>query len=399
MFKKMKILFINSLYYPDIGGGLEISLKTLIDALKEENEVVVITTTTGKERIDYIDNVKVHRVQQRNIYNSNYKKRRNRITKVVWHLIEGFNIFKRRDIRDILKSENPDIVSIHNISGFGATLIDMLNSLNIPVIQVLHDLYNVCLNANMFKNRCQCEKQCTTCKIFKYRHKIKSEKVTAVLGVSKNILDRHRNLGYYKSVPLEFTIQNKRSIHKRRIYSSAKASTFGFIGAINEAKGVELLINEFSRITDKGVNLLIAGSGDKQYIETLKRNIPDNIKFIGQTIPKEFFERIDCCIVPSIWPDTLPGVVFESFIYGRPVIGSNKGGIPEMIDNEINGFIFDPKKNGDLSDKIYKLIQNVEKYNKLSLNAQEKGLHYTKVRDWKNKYMEIYNKTLDDFYK
>lgn len=395
----MKILFINSLYYPDIGGGLEISLKTLVDALKEKNEVVVITTTIGEECIDYVDNVKVYRVQQRNIYNSNHKKRRNPIAKVSWHLIEGFNISKSCKIRDILKSEAPDLVSIHNISGFGATLIDILNSLKIPVIQVLHDLYNICLNANMFKNGCQCKKQCTTCKIFKYRHKIKSEKITAVLGVSKNILDRHKDLGYYKSVPLEFTIQNKRSIHKRIIYNSTKASTFGFIGAINKAKGVELLINEFSKITDKSINLLIAGSGNEQYIENLKKNIPDNIKFIGQTTPKEFFGRIDCCIVPSIWPDTLPGVVFESFIYGRPVIGSNKGGIPEMIDNGINGFIFDPKKNGDLSDKMYKLIENVEEYKKLSLNAQEKGLDYTKVGDWKNKYMETYNKTLDDFYK
>ncbi|RCK54066.1 hypothetical protein TH25_01610 [Thalassospira profundimaris] len=395
----MKILFINSLYYPDIGGGLEISLKTLIDALKEENEVVVITTTMGEERIDYVDNVKVYRVQQRNIYNGNYRKKRARIAKIIWHATEGFNIFKNKTIKSIIESENPDIASIHSLSGFGPTLIDILDQSKIPVIQVLHDLYNTCLNSNMFKNSSQCKKQCVTCKVFKHRHKLKSSKITAVLGVSKNILERHKKLGYYKSVPLEFSIQNKRKIEKRIVYTSKNASTFGFIGTINEAKGVELLINEFSKISDESIKLLVAGSGDEGYIENIKRNSPNNIIFIGHTAPDEFFERIDCCIVPSIWPDTLPGVVFESFIYGRPVIGSNRGGIPEMIDNGINGFIFDPQASGDLRHKIETLINDSKKYIELSECAQRKGAHYIKITEWKEKYMSAYQKTISFFSK
>jgi glycosyltransferase involved in cell wall biosynthesis len=54
------------------------------------------------------------------------------------------------------------------------------------------------------------------------------------------------------------------------------------------------------------------------------------------------FSSIDALIVPSLWNDTFPGVVFEAFGYGVPVIGSRRGGIPEMIVHGENGLLFDP---------------------------------------------------------
>jgi glycosyltransferase involved in cell wall biosynthesis len=49
--------------------------------------------------------------------------------------------------------------------------------------------------------------------------------------------------------------------------------------------------------------------------------------------------------------EALGMVVVESFAFGIPVIGSNTGGIPEMISESINGMLFDPYKEGDLEEK------------------------------------------------
>ncbi|MEM0061516.1 MAG: glycosyltransferase, partial [Fervidicoccaceae archaeon] len=106
--------------------------------------------------------------------------------------------------------------------------------------------------------------------------------------------------------------------------------------------------------------------------------------------PEEFFEKVDVTIVPSIWYENLPGVVAESFAFGVPVIGSNIGGIPEMIVDGLNGMLFDPYKEGDLEEKLLKFENELETWkNKTEVikRSAEKFLNYEK---WIEQWEEIY---------
>jgi len=81
----------------------------------------------------------------------------------------------------------------------------------------------------------------------------------------------------------------------------------------------------------------------------------------------EFYKSI----VVSIWYEALGIVVVESFAFGVPVIGSNIGGIPEMISEGIDGMLFDPYKEGDLEEKMLKFE--------------------SEISDWRNKWVVIWN--------
>jgi glycosyltransferase involved in cell wall biosynthesis len=57
-------------------------------------------------------------------------------------------------------------------------------------------------------------------------------------------------------------------------------------------------------------------------------------------------------IMPSLAGDAFPRVLIESYSHGIPVIASNRGGAPEMIDENRTGFLFDPAREGDLEEKM-----------------------------------------------
>ena len=55
------------------------------------------------------------------------------------------------------------------------------------------------------------------------------------------------------------------------------------------------------------------------------------IRWLGFVNQAQFFQEIDILVVPSIWHDTAPLVILEAYSHGIPVLGSNRGGIPELI--------------------------------------------------------------------
>jgi glycosyltransferase involved in cell wall biosynthesis len=84
--------------------------------------------------------------------------------------------------------------------------------------------------------------------------------------------------------------------------------------------------------------------------------------------------------------------ILEAFSFGKPVIASNLGGIPELVENGENGLLFEPDNAKDLAEKINSLFENSEKINSMGKFAKEKiekkynpKIHYQKL-------IEIYQK-------
>ncbi|HFM0013250.1 TPA: glycosyltransferase, partial [Escherichia coli] len=86
--------------------------------------------------------------------------------------------------------------------------------------------------------------------------------------------------------------------------------------------------------------------------------------------------------------------VFESYFYGLPVIGSNRGGIPESIVNGVNGFIFDPDNPNSLSDSIKLLAYDDEVYEKMSNNAISMSKKFD-IETTVNNYVALYQEVIN----
>ena len=355
----MKILFLSAFYPPDIGGGAEITLKTLADCFYNQgHNVVVLSIGSGKGlHIDNVDGIKVYRAGIKNLYFHLQQRKRSAINRLFWHVLDMYNPFMNDYIHDVLEEEKPDLVSCHNITGWSIAAWDVIADHDIPVVQVLHDLYLICVKSTMFNDSGPCERQCALCRIMRFRHATRSMRLDGVVGISNFMLQRFSDSGYFQHVPFREVIYNTRHFSRNILPDSARQDdgtiVFGFIGSLVPSKGIERLLQAFMKIGRSNWRLHIAGKGKKEYTEKLMGMWNDSrITFLGYSSQEAFFPTIDLCVVPSLWNEPLGMVVPEAFMFGLPVLGSVRGGIPEMIKDGVNGQLFDPDIPGDLESAL-----------------------------------------------
>jgi len=154
---------------------------------------------------------------------------------------------------------------------------------------------------------------------------------------------------------------------------------FGFIGTILPAKGLHVLIDAFNMIKDDRAELKIYGNlfsynGFEyypKYIQKLAKN--RNIRFMGGFAHKDLtdiFSEIDVLVLPSIWYENSPLVVQEAFLAHVPVIASNIGGIPELVQDGKNGLLFQANNEDELYQKIKLIIDEPNLITTLGRNTQ-----------------------------
>jgi len=389
----MRILFINVLYAPLIGGGAEITLKNLAEGIRDlGHEVKVLSFWDKDDEEEIIDGIPVYRAKIPNVYLPYGKIRQPFLKRRLWHILDIYNPLSKKIVLKQIGDFKPDIISIHNTQGWSCSIWDAVLESNVPAIQVLHDLYLLC-PTNMFKNNVICKKQCLTCKLMRLPYKSKSNNIKAVVGVSNFILNKLLSYGYFKDVPIKKVIYNSRKLSnfivERR--TDSKHINFGFIGTLAPNKGIEVLLRAYHKIKKPNYKLFVAGAGKQDYEEYLKSKYKDDsIIFMGRVEPMDFFEKVDVTIVPSIWYENLPGVVYESFAFGIPVIGSNIGGIPEMIINGVNGMLFDPYKEGDLEEKLLKFEDNISDWKNKSEIIKQSAQKFLDYEGWLNQWEELY---------
>lgn len=305
-------------------------------------------------------------------------------------------------IHQVIEKEKPDVVSCHNLAGWSVSAWDALAKHNLPIVQALHDQYLLCLKSSMFRGQERCLRQCGQCRLMRSIHPAKSNQVRAVIGVSHFILDKLLSFGYFRQTPIRRVIHNARSLPVDRFAGRKDASNyriiFGFLGTLTYIKGIELLVDSFIACSQPAWHLIIAGTGKTEYELMLKNRCANhsNIEFVGYCRPQEYFARVDINIVPSLWEDTFPGVVFESLLFGVPVIGSRRGGIFEMIQEGENGMAFDPDFPEGLCHCMQTMAKNIDQWRSRREVIQQNAIPYGDEREWTMKWIDLFHEVIDN---
>ena len=108
---------------------------------------------------------------------------------------------------------------------------------------------------------------------------------------------------------------------------------------------------------------------------------------------EEYYDAANILVIPSICYDNSPLVIYESFSRSTPVIGSNIGGIPELIQDGFNGYLFEAENPYDLKDKLLKVINNKDKLKILEENAYN-SINDESINDMTENIINEYEKIL-----
>ena len=294
----------------------------------------------------------------------------------------------------LIKRERPQIAHIHLLfNGLSISILPVLKKYHIPVVMTVHDYRLIC-PAYSFRNRKG--EICEKCIDRRYVHCI-------VERCSKgNFLDSlFVGLEFYfrqlKFSPLDyvdkfiFVSEFSRSKHiefdvrykgvsellynftpdVQRPYRLNKEKTYMlYLGRLSEEKGIMTLL-EAMRILPH-IPLKVVGTGPIE--QKLHRKASSNVEFLGFKCGEELKQLVENAyftIVPSEWYENNPLSVIESLAVGTPVIGSHIGGIPELVDHDKNGFLFEAFHEKDLAQKIkFAWNLDVENYQDLRLSCR-----------------------------
>jgi len=365
----MKILQVNKFYYPR--GGADKYFLELTHALeKAGHEVAVFSMAHPKNLPTPWSSYFVSRVS----FNSHIPGNKLKIPGRVLYSVEAKNKFRR-----LLRDFQPDIIHIHNIyHHISPSILDAAREKNIPVVMHLHDYKLICPNHTLFTKGAYCEQ----CRPNKYRQCLKNRCVKdSLFGSALIALEMYlhhsimkiyeKNIALFiapsrfmKEAAIRFG-QNKEKI--KIIYNSYsselkdKASAYPapqedyllYFGRLSQEKGIDTLIRAVA-LTDK--KLKIAGSGSEEdNLKRLAAELKASVEFLG------FKENIDlkpliigakAVIIPSVWAENMPLNLLEALSLGKIVLASRIGGLPEVIQEGINGLLFEPGNPDDLAKKI-----------------------------------------------
>ncbi len=160
--------------------------------------------------------------------------------------------------------------------------------------------------------------------------------------------------------------------------SSRQPFRVGYIGTLAPHKGCHVLIEAINTLPFGAAVLKIYGDIDDfpEYSNMLKQLVADhgNFEFCGtfhNSKIAEVLADLDVLVVPSLWFENTPLVLYSAQAACCPVVASNFPGISEVIRNEVNGLLFEPGRVDLLSTQLLRLINEPGLAERLSANAQQ----------------------------
>jgi glycosyltransferase involved in cell wall biosynthesis len=306
--------------------------------------------------------------------------------------------YSRRTFREIawlVRKEKPDIAHIHNVFPLiSPAVYSALHNARIPIVQTVHNYRFLCPNGLFFTQGHICE----LCKFGNTLHAVKykcykNSYVFSALYAS--IVGGHRALGTHHLVD-RFIVLNPFTAEKMvesQLVEAEKISVlenflsdpvpsadyqskepyFIFMGRLSPEKGIDTLVR--AALLQPSIRLYVLGVGplDKELRQLAKAAQPRQIQFLGFVDGDrkwELLRKATASVIPSTCYENCPIGALESFAAGTPIVASNTGALPYIVDDHLNGRIFRAGDADDLCNKLITLSSNPAQVGDMSRRAR-----------------------------
>lgn len=394
----MKILFINTLYTPNLIGGTERAVQLLAEGLVKEGHRVAVASTSPETGVQSatVNGVKAYYVGLKNLYWPYGDRENYRALKPLSHALDTRNPWMAREVARILDEERPDLVHTNGLGGFSVLAWKRVEQRRVPLVHTLHDHYLLCPRGTMLRKERTCDKQCAECRLYSLPRRRLSGRVDTVVGVSRYILKRHLEFGYFTATPKKRVIPNAYRAEPASLWAEKHLPPvrFGYLGMLHPIKGIERLLEAVAQLRRGAWSLSIAGRGRVAYERYLqsKYRMP-GVNFLGHADPQGFLPKLDVLVVPSLVRESFGRVVIEAYAHGVPVIGASRGGIRELVEEGRTGFLFDPEHLGDLRNSMQRCIEDPALLRGMRVACLEKAGDFL-PENIVGEYLEVYEETV-----
>ena len=408
----MKILICNAFYYAR--GGAEVCAMDLENILiSKGHEAIPFSmehprnlpspySTYFVSNIDYPDLLEA--INPANVIRATERIIFSRETKI--------------KLTQLIEDTRPDIAHVHNIGHeLSPSVLYVLSKANIPIVMTVHDFGLLCPNTTLLSHGEICER----CKGGKYYHAVfrrcKRDSLPASLlaGLGSTIpnwLNTYQSKvdafiapsKFLRQKMIEFDYPADKIIH---LPNTIKLSDFRpsfepgkyilYFGRLHISKGVSTLLKAMSHIPNTPA--IIAGEGElegdlKRFVQKMGLT---NIEFVGYQSGETLHDLIrnaSFVVVPSEYYENSPLTCIESMALGRPVIGADIGGIPELVQDGETGFLFESRNFEGLAKKMRYLLAHPAMQIRFGQNARCRVERLFNSNRYYQSIMEIYQKLL-----
>lgn len=352
----MKIGIITNLYPPHSRGGAEnIIVRTVGQLLALGHDVFVITSQPkrlGSEVIpDRSSTERVYRFYPPNIYFTLDDYKWPKAIRLFWHIFDTFGWGSAKRVKQILRDERPDIVITHNLKGIGLNIPRVIQAGHIPHIHVLHDLQLLYPSGLLITG--QESRPWLLRPVYKFYQFLCRERLgrpDVILSPSEYLRSAYLAANFFTGMDFR-VLRNPPPAYSvpRPLQRPPGPLRLFFVGQLAEHKGIEFLLKAYATMTQDR-RLLIVGDGPLRPIVEKAAEQDKTIRYLGFMPSGElskFFSVVDAVVVPSLCYENSPTVIYEALNAGLPVVASRIGGVGELIQEGVSGFLF---RAGDRAD-------------------------------------------------
>jgi glycosyltransferase involved in cell wall biosynthesis len=283
----------------------------------------------------------------------------------------------QRELERLIDRARPSIAHAHNIyHHLSPAVFQTLKKAGIPTVMTAHDLKLACPAYKMLRDG----KVCEECKGGRIHNVMVHRCIKGSLPLSGVVFAEtllHKTLGTYRNKVDRFVVPSRfyreklmewgwpgeKLVHIPNFVDIDAFSTdwaegdyFVFAGRLAPEKGVDTLIRAAAA---SGQKLIIAGTGPEEVrLKKLADDLKADATFTGHLSGDNLFRLIGqsrALVLPSEWYENAPISVLEAYALGRPVIGSDIGGIPELIRPGETGAIAAPASADSLAETLLQM--------------------------------------------
>jgi glycosyltransferase involved in cell wall biosynthesis len=323
-----------------------------------------------------------------------------------------------QEISKLLASFQPDILHVHNFfPSISPAIFFAARKYGVPVVQTLHNYRLLCANATLFRDGQPCE-DCIIQRSFVpgVRHACyrgsragsaivgASTSAQAALGTWSNRIDRYialtqfaaQKLGSYR-IPSS-KIRIKPNFVPDRGYGEGQGGFALYVGRLSSEKGLETLLAA-DRLGHLPIPVHIVGDGPLlAEIERACARPGSRLIYLGSMPRSQVVEQMKSAavlLVPSLWYEGFPMVMVEALSFGLPIIASQIGGLPEIVQDGHSGLLFEPGNPSALLQVLGSFVSDTSRIEAMRKAGRDQfELHYTEQKNY-DMLIGIYNELLD----